>query len=62
MSNHAILIGAQPRASRSPTGERRPPAPAARDHALDPTFASPGAISWERDGSRFPFCRRYRIA
>ena len=36
MSNHAILIGAQSRASRSPTGERRPPAPAAREHARQP--------------------------
>ena len=33
---NAILIGAQSRASRSPTGERRPPAPAARDHARQP--------------------------
>jgi len=43
MSNHSVLIGAQSRASRSPTGERRPPAPAARDHGLDPTVVSPEA-------------------
>ncbi|MGO9005299.1 MAG: hypothetical protein ACLQB4_05985 [Beijerinckiaceae bacterium] len=36
MTSHPIIIGTPSRVSRSPSGERRPPSPAAREHARQP--------------------------
>jgi hypothetical protein len=36
MTSHPIIIGARSRPTRSTVGERRPPAPAAREHARQP--------------------------